>query len=160
MGWVQLYDPLGNPWLSTAVAALPIVILLAALGVFEVRAHLAALFGLISALAVAILVYGMPASTAAATAVYGAAYGLLPISWIVFSSILMYRLAVDTGKFEIIRDSIGALTRPVDIATWESSVRTRFQVLADLDDDEQRWATCDMHHRREVTTALGPLRSQ
>src|SRR5205823_2288674 len=42
--------------------------------------------------------------------VYGAAYGIFPIAWIVFSSIMLYRLAVDTGKFEIIKDSVGGLT--------------------------------------------------
>ena len=77
MPWIQVYDPLGSPWLSTFVAALPIVILLAALAVLEWRAHVAALAGLASALAVSILVYGMPVSTAAATAVYGAAYGAI-----------------------------------------------------------------------------------
>ena len=56
-------------------------------------------------------------------------------------------------------DSIGVLTRPVDIAAWEALVRTRFQFLAELDDDERRWATCDERHRREVDAALEALRS-
>lgn len=55
-------------------------------------------------------------------------------------------------------DSIGVLTRPVDIAAWEARVRARFQFLADLDDDERRWATCDERHRREVDAALRALR--
>ena len=58
--WIQVYDPLGSPWLSTAAAAFPIVLLLVALGVLEWRAHLAALAGLVSALAVSVIVYGMP----------------------------------------------------------------------------------------------------
>ncbi len=41
---------------------------------------------------------------------YGAAFGIFPIAWIVFTSIMLYRLAVDTGKFEIIKDSVGGLT--------------------------------------------------
>ena len=49
MPWIQVYDPLGSPWLSTFVAALPIVILLAALAVLEWRAHVAALTGLVAA---------------------------------------------------------------------------------------------------------------
>ena len=81
MSWIQVYDPLASPWLSTAAAALPIVLLLAALGLLEWRAHLAALAGLLAALAVSIFVFGMPMPTAAATAVYGAAYGVLPIGW-------------------------------------------------------------------------------
>jgi len=68
MAWVQVYDPLGSPWLSTLAAALPIVILLFTLGVLEWRAHIAALTGLLSALAVSIAIFGMPVSTALATA--------------------------------------------------------------------------------------------
>ncbi|HEU4937179.1 MAG TPA: hypothetical protein VFT39_12035, partial [Vicinamibacterales bacterium] len=62
--WIQVYDPLASAWLSTAAAALPIVLLLATLGLLEWRAHYAALAGLVSALAIAVLVYGMPAPTA------------------------------------------------------------------------------------------------
>lgn len=57
-------------------------------------------------------------------------------------------------------DSIGVLTRPVDITAWEARVRTRFQFLAELDDDERRWATCDERHRREVDAALEALRAE
>ena len=57
-------------------------------------------------------------------------------------------------------DSIGVLTRPVDITAWEARVRTRFQFLAQLDDDERRWATCDERHRREVDSALEALQRQ
>ena len=63
-----------------------------------------------SALVVSLLVYGMPVQLALISTLYGAAYGLFPIAWIVFSSIMLYRLAVDTGKFEIIKDSVGGLT--------------------------------------------------
>src|SRR5205823_12919373 len=58
----------------------------------------------------AIVVYRMPLKLAVISTVYGAAYGLFPIAWIVFAAILLYRLAVDTGKFEIIKDSVGGLT--------------------------------------------------
>ncbi len=51
-------------------------------------------------------------------------------------------------------DSLGKLTHPVDIASWEGHVRTRFAFLADLDDDKRRWATCDQRHRREIERAL------
>lgn len=54
-------------------------------------------------------------------------------------------------------DSIGVLTRPVDLLGWEARVRTRFQFLTELDDDERRWATCDERHRREVESALAAL---
>jgi lactate permease len=108
--WIQIYDPLANPWLSTAAAALPIVLLLVALGVLEWRAHLAALAGLAAALAVSVFIYGMPARLAAATAVYGAAYGLLPIGWIIVNAVFLYNLTVFTGQFEIVKSSVARLS--------------------------------------------------
>ena len=110
LSWIQVYDPLASPWLSTAAAALPIVLLLAALGVLEWRAHRAALLGLAAALAVSVFVFGMPAGTAAATAVYGAAYGLLPIGWIVVTAVFLYNLTVETGQFEVLKSSVGRLS--------------------------------------------------
>jgi lactate permease len=110
MPWIQLYDPLGNAWESTTAAALPIVLLLVALGVLEWRAHRAALLGLVSAMAVSVLVYGMPIGTATATAVYGAAYGFMPIGWIVLNAVFLYSLTVATGQFEILKSSVGRLS--------------------------------------------------
>ena len=109
--WIQAYDPLASPWLSTAAAALPIVILLVALGVLEWRAHIAALTGLLAALGVATIVFGMPVTAAAATAVYGAAYGFLPIGWIVLNAVFLYELTVATGQFQVLRVSVGQLSR-------------------------------------------------
>ena len=108
--WIQAYDPLGSPWLSTAAAAFPIVLLLVALAVLEWRAHVAALAGLIAALAVSTLVYGMPVATAGATAVYGAAYGLLPIGWIIVNAVFLYNLTVETGQFEVVKTSVSRLS--------------------------------------------------
>ena len=110
MPWIQTYDPLGHPWLSTLAAAVPIVLLLAALGVFEWRAHRAALLGLAAALAVSVFIYGMPPGTATATAVYGAAYGFLPIGWIVLNAVFLYSLTVETGQFDILKNSVGRLS--------------------------------------------------
>jgi len=109
--WIQVYDPLGSPWLSTAAAAFPIVLLLVALALFEWRAHLAALAGLVAALAVSVLVFGMPLPTATATALYGAAYGFLPIGWIILNAVLLYNLTVHTGQFEIVKSSVGRLSK-------------------------------------------------
>jgi lactate permease len=108
--WIQAYDPLGSPWLSTAAAAFPIVLLLVALAVLEWRAHIAALAGLVAALAVSTLVYGMPLATAGATAAYGAAYGLLPIGWIIVNAVFLYNLTVETGQFEIVKASVSRLS--------------------------------------------------
>src|SRR3984893_2276913 len=109
--WEQNYEPVaGSLTLSALVAAIPIVALFLMLGVWRKPAWISALGALGSALVVALTVYGMPLQLALMSTVYGAAYGMFPIAWIVFSSIMLYRLAVETGKFEIIKDSVGSLT--------------------------------------------------
>src|SRR5947207_1389714 len=108
--WIQVYDPLGGAWLSTAAAALPIVLLLGALGLLEWRAHRAALLGLASAIAISVLVFGMPLGSATATAAYGAAYGFMPIGWIVLNAVFLYNLTVFTGQFEIVKSSVARLS--------------------------------------------------
>src|ERR1022692_2777588 len=108
--WHQIYDPLGNPLLSTALAALPVVVLLAAIGIFRVKAHYAALLGLAAALIIAIFVFGMPYVMAGKTAVYGVLQGLLPIGWIILNVIFLYKLAESTGRFKILQDSIAGIT--------------------------------------------------
>src|SRR5205823_5537776 len=111
MQWTQVYAPLsGSLGLSAVAAAIPIVVLFIMLGALRKPAWAAAVAALTSAFAVAILVYRMPLQLAVISTVYGAAYGLFPIAWIVFAAIMLYRLAVDTGKFEIIKDSVGGLT--------------------------------------------------
>jgi hypothetical protein len=61
---------------------------------------------------------------------------------------------------DFVPDSIGVLTRPVEIERWEARVRTRFQFLAELDEDERRWAECSERHRREIEDALAALSSR
>ena len=109
--WPQTYTPLsGSLAISATVAALPIFTLLILLGVMRKPAWVSSLAGLAAAAVVALAVYRMPFSMAASAAAYGAAYGLFPIGWIVFTAILLYRLTIETGKFAIIKDSIGSLT--------------------------------------------------
>ena len=109
--WQQLYTPIaGSLGLSALVAAIPIFALLFALGVLRVPAWKSSLIGLGAAALVALFVYRMPAGLMGSSILYGAAFGLFPIGWIVFSAIVLYRVTVDTGKFEIIKDSVGGLT--------------------------------------------------
>src|SRR5262249_55975344 len=109
--WQHNYEPIaGSLGLSALVAAIPIVVLFLMLGVIRKPAWMSALASLVSALLVSLAVYGMPMKLALLSTVYGAAYGLFPIAWVVFASIMLYRLAVDTGKFEVIKDSVGSLT--------------------------------------------------
>ncbi len=111
MAWQQVYDPLNSMALSTMFAAVPIVVLLGTLAFLHMKAHWAAILGLISALVVAVVVFGMPGQMAGATALYGAAFGLLPIGWIVVHVIYMYRLTVEKGQFQILQDSLTTVTQ-------------------------------------------------
>jgi lactate permease len=109
--WQQSYDPLGHWYLSTLVAAIPIVVLLGTLALGHIKAHYAALAGLTSALLVAIIGFHMPARLAGATAVYGAGYGLFPIGWIVLNVIFMYQLTVESGRFTVLQHSLTGITK-------------------------------------------------
>src|SRR3954451_10053962 len=109
--WEQGYDPMGRWWLSTIVASLPIIVLLGTLAGDVVKAHWAAVLGLTAALLTAILAFHMPARMAAATAVYGAAYGLMPIGWIIINVIFLYTLTLETGRFKVLQESMMGITQ-------------------------------------------------
>ena len=109
MPWVQIYDPLRSAWLSPLVAGTPILLLLGLLAV-GVSAPRAALAGLLGALAVAIGVFRMPTAAALSATGYGAAYGLLPIGWIVLGAVFLYHLTVRTGQFEVVKRSVAAIS--------------------------------------------------
>jgi lactate permease len=109
--WDQVYRPVAdNLGVSAACAAVPIVVLLICLGLFRMSAWKSGLLGLIASIIVAVTVYGMPVRLALGATLYGATFGLFPIAWIVFWALALYRLTVDTGKFEIIKNSVGHLT--------------------------------------------------
>ncbi|MHB8972246.1 MAG: L-lactate permease [Pirellulaceae bacterium] len=110
MPWLQVYDPTGSAFLSTLLAALPIVVLLGALGLLGWPAPRAAFAGLAMALGVAMVVYGMPWRPALAAAGYGAAVGLFPIGWIVLGAVFLYSLTVETGEFEKVKWSVASLS--------------------------------------------------
>jgi lactate permease len=110
MDWVQVYNPTNSMVLSTALAALPIVVLLGLLGCLGWSAPRAAAAGLATALAVAVLVYRMPPTMAVAAAAYGACFGLFPIGWIVSGAVFLYTLTVETGTFEEVKCSVAALS--------------------------------------------------
>ena len=111
MTWSQDYTPLADSVaLSALVAAMPVVTLLALLAFWHVRAHLAALAGLLVAAAIAIGVYGMPVTLTLASAGYGAAFGLFPIGWIVLNAIFIYNLSVETGGFKVLQDRMSNLS--------------------------------------------------
>jgi lactate permease len=110
MAWQQIYDPFGNMIISTALAAIPVVVMLAALGFFHIKAHTAAGMGLLAAVLVAVFAYGMPAEMAGKAAMYGGFTGLLPIGWIVLNIIFLQQLAEKNGSFKILQDSLSGIT--------------------------------------------------
>jgi lactate permease len=108
--WPQLYDPFGNTVLSTAVAALPVLTLFFVLVVLKKRVWVAALSGLLVAVALALLVFGMPAVLVATAAGHGFIFGVMRIAWIVVASIFLYNVASTTGQFQVMKDSIAGLS--------------------------------------------------
>jgi lactate permease len=110
MPWTQNYNPTGLEWLSTLIAAAPVVVLLGALGILNWSAPKAAAAGLVTALAVAIGAYGMPWPSALAAAGYGALFGMFPIGWIVLAAVFLYVLTVEAGEFDKVKASVAALS--------------------------------------------------
>jgi lactate permease len=110
VSWPQRYDPLGSPLWSTAVAALPIVVLLGSLAWLKLRAPWAALAGLIASILVATAVIGMPVRMALAGAALGAAYGFLPIGWIVLNVVFLYQIVERRGLLDALRRGVAGVT--------------------------------------------------
>ncbi len=108
--WQQVYDPIGNIWLSSAVAALPIAFFFLALIKLKLKGHIAATLTVGIALLVALFLYRMPIDRALAAVVYGFFYGLWPIAWIIIAAVFVYQISVKTGQFDIIRSSILSIT--------------------------------------------------
>ena len=111
MPWSQIYDPLGQAWLSTLFAALPVVVLLGALAIIKLKAHTAALIALATSILIATVIFGMPAKLAFGSLLFGAAYGLFPIGWIIVNVIFLYQLTKEKGLFDVLRHSITGLTQ-------------------------------------------------
>lgn len=109
--WSQTYAPLGGSvWWSALAASAPLVALLLLLGALRKPAWISAILGLVVAGLISVFVYRMPVGLAVSSAGLGAVFGLFPIGWVVFNAILLYRITVETGKFEIVKDSVGGIT--------------------------------------------------
>lgn len=108
--WNQIYDPLGNPWLSALVALIPIAVFFISLLVLKLKGQWAGLLTVLSAIIIAVFVYEMPMDKALWSFGYGAFYGLWPIAWIIITAIFLYKLTVKSGYFDILRESIIAIT--------------------------------------------------
>src|SRR5229473_1420866 len=110
MQWTQVYDPFGRWWLSTLVATLPILVLFGLLVGLKVKPHWCAMAGAVTAAAVAIIFFRMPLILAAMSFGYGVAFGLLKIAWIVLAAVYLYDISVETGQFEIMKESVAGIT--------------------------------------------------
>ncbi len=110
MQWTQIYDPLGHWWLSTLIAALPIIVLFTLLAGLKVKPHWCAIAGAGTAVLVAIIFFHMPPALAGISFAYGVAFGILKIAWIVLAAVYLYDISVETGQFEIMKESIAGIT--------------------------------------------------
>src|SRR5437773_11887045 len=108
--WDQVYNPLGNAALSTVAAAVPVVTLLVLIASGKVKAHLAAIIALIVANIIAIAIFTMPANMSIRASLLGVVVGFFPIGWIVLNVIFLYRITVETGRFELLQRAIGGVT--------------------------------------------------
>jgi lactate permease len=107
----QVLDPVGNSlgW-STLFAVLPLVTLFVLLGGLRLKAHVAALWSLLVAILVALIVYSMPVGQTLDSGLEGAAFGLFPIMWIVVNAIWIYAMLERSGHFAVIKRSFSRLS--------------------------------------------------
>lgn len=108
--WQQTYDPSGSLYLSALVAAFPILFFLVALTFLKLKGLTAAIATLALSILVSLFVFQMPLEKILAAAVFGILAGLWPIGYIVLMAVWLYRLAVKSGKFEIIQASIATIS--------------------------------------------------
>ncbi len=108
--WQQIYDPMGNIWISSIIALIPIIFFFLALAVFRMKGSVAGTITVVLAMLVSLFAYKMPVAMAFASMVYGFLYGLWPIAWIIIGAVFLYKISVKTGQFDVIRASILSIT--------------------------------------------------
>lgn len=109
--WIQDYNPFGNTYLSALIAALPVIFFLLALTLFKMKGMIASLLTLVISLFISVVLFQMPFTKAVAAVLHGIANGLWPIGYIIIMAVWLYKIAVKTGKFDVIRGSIANISR-------------------------------------------------
>ncbi len=108
--WAQNYDP-PHLWpLSTLIAAVPVLTLFFVLLVLKARVWVAAMAGMLMAIVLARVIFGMPGLAIAASCALGVQFGFFRIAWIIIASIFLYEIAVETGQFRVMKESIASLS--------------------------------------------------
>ncbi|MGG1677858.1 lactate permease LctP family transporter [Neobacillus sp. NRS-1170] len=108
--WEQVYNPMGNIWMSAILAAIPIIFFIVMLTVFKLKGFIAGFFSILVAGTFAVFIYKMPVILVLMSAIYGVLAGIWPVASIVFAAIFLYKITVKTGKFAIIENSISFIT--------------------------------------------------
>ena len=111
MTWTMNLSPvMNNIFLSALVASIPILFLFWALALKRMKGHIAAPIATGLAVVIAIAVYGMPVQYAVLSTLYGAGFGLFPVCWIVITALFIYNMSVETGQFEVIKNSLASIS--------------------------------------------------
>jgi len=110
MTWNQNYDPAGWWPLSTLLSALPVLSLFFVLLVMKKAVWLAALTGMVVAMVLALGLFRMPPAFVSEALVIGFVFGFLQIAWIVIAALYLFHIAVETGQFQVMKESIAALS--------------------------------------------------
>src|SRR5271169_2986718 len=108
--WYQNFDPLGNRWLSTLAAAIPVCTLFYFLAVRRAPAWRAAVYAFVAAVVIALAVFRMPAVMVAGSVAHGLVYGWVWIAWIVVAAVFVYDISVESGQFALVKQSIGDIS--------------------------------------------------
>ena len=108
--WPQNFDPLGNRWLSTLAALIPVCTLFYLLAVRRLPAWQAAVYAFIAGVVVALAIFRMPPVMVAGAVADGLVYGWFRIAWILVAAVFVYEISVESGQFAVVKQSIAGLS--------------------------------------------------
>lgn len=108
--WTQTIDPTGQLWLSAVIAVIPIVVFLLCLMVFKLTGLVAGAIATVLQIIVAVWVFGMPVGSVLGAGLYGILTAVWPIAFIIVMAVWLYKIAVASGRFDVIRTSISGIS--------------------------------------------------